>query len=257
MKAEVVPLLLKTFPAAHARRRTIHTAGWGETQIQEAITAVESSLPDGVTLAYLPSLGTVRVRITVAGGELMNMESVLERVDKDIRQCLPSDIIFGLDETDLVAATHDLLLASNATVSTAESCTGGKVAHMLIERAGASGFYLGGAVAYDNAVKTEMLGVNPGTIRKHGAVSEQTVREMVAGALKTFGSTYAIATSGIAGPGGGTPQKPVGTIWLAVGDANSTQTRLLSLARDRSTNIEYTAVAAVDALRRFVLQAGL
>ena len=121
-----------------------------------------------------------------------------------------------------------------------------------VEQAGASAFYVGSTIAYDNAVKVKELKVSAEVLAAHGAVSEEVVKEMVAGALRKYGTTYAVATSGIAGPSGGTPDKPVGTIWIAAGDAAAVRTRRLSLGRNRTTNIDYTAVAAIDLLRRLV-----
>ncbi len=249
LSAEVVPLLLERFAAAPATRVTIHTAGWGESQIEDALQPVLRSLPPHFSIAYLPSLGTVRLRLTGFGESKTSLEEVkLRLVD-----CLPPALIVGYEDKSLLPVVHQLLIERQATLALAESCTGGALGHLIVEQMGASAYYLGGIIAYDNGVKEQQLGVNPQLIDQYGAVSEQVVRAMVAGALKSFGSTYALATSGIAGPTGGSPNKPVGTIWIAAGDSTTIIARRLSLGRDRASNIEYTAVATVDLLRRLIL----
>ena len=253
----VVPRLLDRFPASPRRQLTLHTAGWGETQIEEAIRDVVAGLPPHVSVAYLPGLGSVRVRLNAAGEDATALDAELDGLAARVESLLPPGLVFGRGDTDLVRHLHELLRERGATVATAESCTGGRLAHVLTEVAGASAVFPGGVVAYANEVKESRLGVSAATLRAHGAVSEPCVIEMARGARVAFGATYALATSGIAGPGGGTPDKPVGTIWLAAaGPDGQVATRLLHRGRDRETNIAYAANAAVDLLRRMLVEGG-
>ena len=151
------------------------------------------------------------------------------------------------------AALGELLISKGLTVATAESCTGGLVAHRITSVSGSSAYFQGSVVAYANEIKRNVLGVKPKTLDEFRAVSEQTVIEMVQGVLKVMQTDYAIAVSGIAGPTGGTPDKPVGTIWVAVGNKNEVQTHKLQLSKDRMKNIEYTVVFALNFLRKMII----
>jgi PncC family amidohydrolase len=151
----------------------------------------------------------------------------------------------------LETAIGKLLKEKNLTLSTAESCTGGYLAHLITSVPGASAYFAGSVISYSNAVKMNQLNVREETLREHGAVSEQTVREMVAGALDLLKTDLAIAVSGIAGPDGGTPEKPVGTVWIAVGNGSAIETRMLKLGKDRMRNIQYSAIHALNMLRLF------
>lgn len=256
MSAEVVPRLLERFPTAPRRQLTLHTAGWGETQIEQAIAEVTAALPPHVKVAYLPGLGSVRLRLNAEGDDAAALDAELEAYAARVESLLPPGLVFGRGETDLVRSLHDLLLARDATVATAESCTGGRLAHIITEVPGASRVFPGGVVAYDNRVKIDRLGVAPSTLDEFGAVSEEVVVELARGVRERIGATYGLATSGIAGPGGGSAEKPVGTIWLAAaGPGGALRTRLLHRGRDRETNIAYSANAAVDLLRRLVAEA--
>ena len=254
MRAEVIPRLLAHAPAAPRRHLTLHTAGWGETQIEQAISGLVAELPAHVKVAYLPGLGSVRIRLDAEGDDPEALDRQLAGYAREVERLLPPGLVFGRGETDMVRRLHELLLERSATLATAESCTGGRLAHVLTEVPGASAVFPGGIVAYANAVKRDQLGVRADTLAAHGAVSEQTVVEMARGVRERLGSTYGVATSGVAGPGGGTPDKPVGTIWLAAaGPDGALRTRLLHRGRDRETNIAYAANAAVDLVRRLVL----
>jgi len=255
MEAEVVPRLLPMISSKVRKEITIHTAGWGETQIATAIQEVEQQLPTHIKLAYLPSLGSVRVRINAEGDQAAELQKELEKVKLSIVDLLPEDLIFGYGNTSLVQVLQDILLKRNLKLVTAESCTGGKVASLITELPGASQVYFGSVLAYDNSVKKKVLGVPDLIFEDFGAVSEQAVRAMVEGVLPLLGGDVAIATSGIAGPGGGTPEKPVGTIWVAVGSRDQIITRKLAFRHDRKTNIARTANTAIDMLRRFLLKA--
>ena len=172
------------------------------------------------------------------------MSQIEERIPK---------LIFGYDQTTLAESLQNLLIEKGLTLSTAESCTGGYLAHQLTLVPGSSKYYMGSIVAYDYTPKKELLNVKSSTLENTGAVSEETVTEMLKGLLDKFNTDLGVAISGIAGPGGGTPEKPVGTIWLAYGSRQEIKTKKLQVAKDRELNIKYTAVAAMNRLRKFVL----
>ena len=191
--------------------RTILLAGIPESTLAIRIEAWEDALPKTMHLAYLPKDGTIRLRLSSYG------EATAEEMDEQIAALLPliNDYIIALDDKPLEAILGELLKQKNATIATAESCTGGRLAAALNALPGSSSYYLGSVVAYANDVKQQVLGVDQDTLAQHGAVSEQTVREMAEGVRRLMHTDYAIATSGIAGPDGGTEDKPVGTVWIA------------------------------------------
>jgi nicotinamide-nucleotide amidase len=164
------------------------------------------------------------------------------------------DLIYGQDDESLEKAIGHLLVEHQLTLGTAESCTGGYLAHLITTVPGSSAYFKGSVVAYSNEVKQSILGVKGNTLEQHGAVSEQTVTEMVSGALRVLQTDLAIAISGVAGPGGGSPEKPVGTIWLAVGNDRETHTFKLQAGKNRLKNIEYSGNIALNLIRKFVLQ---
>ena len=191
--------------------RTILLAGIPESTLAIRIEAWEDALPKTMHLAYLPKDGTIRLRLSTYG------EATAEEMDEQIAALLPliNDYIIALEDKPLEAILGELLKQKNATIATAESCTGGRLAAALNALPGSSSYYLGSVVAYANDVKQQVLGVEQDTLAQHGAVSEQTVREMAEGVRRLMHTDYAIATSGIAGPDGGTEDKPVGTVWIA------------------------------------------
>lgn len=252
MEFEVLPRLKDAFPVTPVVHRTIQTWGEGETVVAERIKDFENNLPPHIKLAYLPDYSQVRLRLSGTGSDEAALTQEVEMYKNALLVLIP-DIVFGFEEDTLSIAVGRMLKSRGKTLSTAESCTGGYLAHLLTLEAGASDYFLGSIVAYANDVKINVLDVNPGTIELHGAVSEQTVIEMVKGALKHTGSDYAIATSGIAGPGGGTPEKPVGTIWVAAGNREKVVTHCYHLFRDRFNNIRYTTSGALNLLRKFLL----
>ncbi len=251
---EIIPRLLGRFSAKPAKRVTIQTAGMGETELSTAIEDIERDLPPTARIAYLPSLGTVRLRLNVEGDDEATVAAEMAQLQRRIVERIKPGAIFGYGDTDLVGALHEALLARGLTLGTAESCTGGRMAAKVTARAGSSAIYRGSVVAYENALKTKLLGVTEATLAEHGAVSEPVVTQMIRGAIELLGCDVAIAASGIAGPTGGTADKPVGTIWIACGSAEEVVTRRLTLGRDRASNLERTANAGFDLLRRFLVK---
>lgn len=253
MENAVIPKLQLQFPGSPIAHRTILTVGEGESRIAARIHDFEEALPSNIKLAYLPGLGRVRLRLTGRGGKQENLEQTLDQETQKLKAIIP-ELVFGEGQLQLEEAIGQLLLERKLTIATAESCTGGYIAHLLTSIAGSSRYFRGSIIAYDNAVKLKQLKVNPQTLEEQGAVSEATVKEMVAGALQSLETDIAIAISGIAGPGGGTPEKPVGTVWIAVGDGKHTETYRLSAGKDRIKNIQYAAIYALDQIRKFLLK---
>jgi len=253
MEYEVLPKLKARFPMMPIQHRTIMTVGAGESMIAERIASVEEGLPAHIKLAFLPNLGQVRLRLSGRGGDEATLSQELDRWVKEIEELIP-ELIYGYDEHKLQAAVGDLLKERSLTLSTAESCTGGYLAHLITSISGSSAYFQGSVIAYANEVKTKQLGVSSSTLEEHGAVSEETVKEMVQGLLGLLETDIGIAISGIAGPTGGTADKPVGTIWLAVGNQEAIHTKKLQLTKDREKNIQYTAVVGLNMIRRFVIK---
>jgi len=250
VKNEVVPRLVAgNTDATRQRSLTILTAGEGESTIAEMIEAVEDSLPAHMSLDYLPNLGTVRLRLTTRGTDETVMQAELTDY-KDRIEAIIGYTVYGYGKEDLALAVQRRMQEKNLTLATAESCTGGSIAGMITRHPGSSGHFLGGIVAYDNAVKESMLGVPEPLLKQHGAVSQPVVEAMAEGARKALKADYAIATSGVAGPGGGTEAKPVGTIWIAVAGPGGVKSRLLRAGKDRKRNVTYTVHQALESLRR-------
>ncbi|MEM9835389.1 MAG: competence/damage-inducible protein A [Bacteroidota bacterium] len=252
---EVVPRVSAMGAAANGRQLlrsiTILTAGAGESTIAEEIAEIEDQLPAHMSLAYLPNLGTVRLRLSARGTDEDQLQQDLNQERAKIETVI-GRYVYGHGSKTLAEAIGECINEEGYTIGTAESCTGGRIAQMITTVPGASAYYHGSVIAYDNDVKMEVLKVKKKTLKAHGAVSEEVIQEMVSGGLKVLGTDLVVATTGIAGPGGGTEQKPVGTIWIAVGNQDRTMTRLLKAGKDRERNITYTAFQALDLVRRFV-----
>ncbi len=253
MAYEVLPKLQQTFPGKPIFHRTILTVGEGESRIAAKIATIESNLPSHIKLAYLPGLGRVRLRLTASGKTNEQLEQDLEAQVQAIQQILP-ELIYGYEKEPLESAIGHLLKARGLTVGTAESCTGGLLGHQISSVSGASSYFEGSIVAYSYRLKEILLGVLPDTLLQCGAVSEETVLEMAKGAIAALGTDIAISISGIAGPTGGTTDKPVGTIWLAIADKEQTETLKLQLGKDRQRNVQYTCVAGLNLIRQFLLK---
>lgn len=253
MTHEVIPRLQDKFPVQAIFHHTWMTAGEGESRIADRLEDIEDNLPAHIKLAYLPNLGYVRVRLsgTAMDAEVLKQD-VMEQAER-IRERL-GDLIYGHNDEPLEENLGSLLRDRKLTLTTAESCTGGYVAHLITSIAGSSDYFKGSVVAYANEVKQQLLNVKAETLARHGAVSEETVREMVNGALKLMKTDLAVSISGIAGPGGGTPDKPVGTIWMAVGNTDQTEVFKLKAGKDRLKNIEYAGNMALNMVRKFVLK---
>jgi len=249
---EVIPFLLKEFEMPAIVHRTAFTAGQGESQIAELLKEFEPSLPEHIKLAYLPNYGMVKLRLTAKGNTKAEVEKELLPYFEKLQELVKDFLVTNEDE-GLEVVIGKILKARGKTMATAESCTGGYIAHLISSIAGASAYYKGTVVSYANEVKQNVLDVKPETLASVGAVSKETVTEMVAGAIEKLGVDFAVATSGIMGPDGGTDEKPVGTVWIAAGDKDKVETLKLNLRFDRQRNIGMTAANALNFLRKFIL----
>jgi nicotinamide-nucleotide amidase len=252
MTDDVLPTLRQRFQLPYIAHRTLLTAGIGESFLAEHIKTFEEALPPSIKLAYLPNYGMVRLRLTIRGEDGASADSLLQQ-QFDTLKGLVAEWMVTDEDIAIQEAVGRQLLAAGKTLGTAESCTGGDIAHLITTIPGSSRYYKGSVVSYANEVKMHTLGVSPDTLAAHGAVSEETVREMVRGALAELDTDYAIATSGIMGPDGGSPEKPVGTVWIAVGDRQNILAQKFSFRFDRVRNIELTATNALNQLRKFML----
>ena len=249
---EVIPVLLKEFTMPAIVHRTAFTAGQGESMIAELLLDFEASLPSHIKLAYLPNYGMVKLRLTATGIIKEEIENELTPYFEKLQELVSEWLVTNQDE-GLEIVIGKILKANGKTMATAESCTGGYIASLITSIAGSSAYYKGSVVSYANEVKENILGVKHETLTSTGAVSEQTVAEMVKGAIAKLNVDYALATSGIMGPDGGTEEKPVGTVWIAVGNKEKTETLKLNLRFDRQRNIAMTATNALNFLRKFIL----
>lgn len=232
-------------------KRTIRTVGKGESQIASDIEDILEQLPSHLKLAYLPGLGQVRIRLSGWGENEESIKREIEAALGKISERL-GNLVFGYDDDTLESVVGELLVHHGLTIAFAESCTGGYLSHLITSVPGSSRYMEGSFVTYSYELKEKLLNVNPQTLAKHGAVSEETVIEMVQGCRNTTNSNIAISISGIAGPGGGTIDKPVGTIWLAIANETKQRTLRLSLGKYRKKNIQYTSVHALNLLRKFL-----
>ena len=249
MKNEVFPAIQKRWQLPVIFHRTIKTAGIGESYLHDLIHDWEKNLPEHIKLAYLPTFSQVKLRLTSSGSHLEELQTDTER---EIEKVIPliGKYIYGYDNDTLESSIGVLLNHYNYKIATAESCTGGHTAHLLTSVPGSSHYYKGSVIAYANEVKINELQVNNEDLEVSGAVSEAVVTQMVKGVCLKMGVETAVATSGIAGPDGGTTEKPVGTIWIASCVKGDVKTRLLNLGpRDRSTIINISSLAALNLLR--------
>ncbi len=252
METEVLPRLVNHFKLPVIVHQLVKTVGIGESYLSDLIQDWELQLPAHIKLAYLPSLGIVKLRLTGFGDSAENLH---QQISAEYAKVMPliKSYVFGYEKDELADVVGKLLVSKQATLSLAESCTGGYLASQFTQQAGCSAYFLGGVLAYANDVKMNQLGVSAQILNDEGAVSEACIRAMATGVRELNGSEYALATSGIAGPDGGTSEKPVGTIWIALAHPTGVITRKLTLGGTRIQNIHLTSLTAINLLRRFLL----
>ena len=255
VESSVIPKLIPLFDPPVIYHRIIRTCGLGESWLADTIKEWEKQLPPNMRLAYLPGLGEVKLRITAFGD---NRESLMEEVEEQSRKLLPliQKWVYGFDSDSLSRAVGQLLLKEKKTVGVSESCTGGYVSYLLTSEPGSSAYFTGSVVAYSNEIKESALGVQKDSLISFGAVSEQSAAEMAKGAIKALNTDYGLSATGIAGPGGGTPEKPVGLVWIAISNGTHTITKKLNLTKERDTNIRYTATALLNLFRQTLAENG-
>jgi nicotinamide-nucleotide amidase len=249
---EVVPHILRSFSLPAIVHKTVFTAGQGESMIAELLKDFEPSLPPHIKLAYLPNYGMVKLRLTSQGNNKEEVEKELAPYFEQM-QVLVKEFLVSNEDEGLETVIGKILKEKNKTMGTAESCTGGYIAHLITSVPGSSAYYNGSIVSYSYEAKENLLEVKHETLEAFGAVSEETVKEMAQGAIKALQVDYVLAVSGIMGPDGGMEEKPVGTVWMAVGSKNKIETLKLNLRFDRRRNIEMTAAYALNFLRKFIL----
>ncbi len=252
METDVIPMLLGKFRFPAIIHRTLLTAGVGESFLAEHIKDFEASLPEHIRLAYLPNYGMVRLRLTATGAEKEQTERDVQTRFETLQSLVKEYMVTNEDEP-IEKTTGRILEANNKTMCTAESCTGGYIAHLITSIPGSSAFYKGSVVSYANEIKKDLLGVEAETLQRVGAVSEEVVIQMAKGALAAMKTDYAIAVSGIMGPDGGSAEKPVGTVWVAIGSNQKVEAHKLSFRFDRMRNIQLTTANALNLLRKFIL----
>jgi nicotinamide-nucleotide amidase len=253
MTDHVLPRLAKKYQLPVIYHKVIRTIGLGESFLAEKISDWEKSLPPHIKLAYLPSLGEVKLRLTCFGDSLPTLESEAGSLIEKLKDIVGQNI-YGYGEEPIEVAIGKLLREKKLTLSIAESCTGGYLSHLITSVPGSSEYFMGSMVPYAYEIKMRQLGVKPETLEKYGAVSEPTIIEMANIVRAKFSTDIGVATSGIAGPGGATPDKPVGTVWIAYSDKHQTITKKLQLSKDRMINIRLASMGVLNLIRQSIPQ---
>ncbi|MEX2234838.1 MAG: competence/damage-inducible protein A [Cyclobacteriaceae bacterium] len=248
MSEIIIPKLRQTYKTQSIIHSIIRTVGIGESFLAEKISSWEQSLPPHIRLAYLPGYGEVKLRLTGFGTDREVLNTELTALVENIKP-LAGEYIYGFGDDPLEVVVGHLLRSKKLTLSITESCTGGYLSHLITSIPGSSDYFSGAMIAYSNEIKIKDLGVNVKTLEQHGAVSEATIKEMANLVRSKFNTDIGVATSGIAGPGGGTPDKPVGTVWIAYADSNQTIARKLQLSKDRLINIKISSIQALNLIR--------
>jgi len=237
MRGEILPRLQTFFhPADTILHRTFWVKNYGESLLAMHLETFENELPAAIKLAYLPTSGLIRLRLTGKGTDSKALSMQMDTQREKLLACLENEIVSEIDE-DLENILDKQLREKNLTLALAESCTGGKLASLFTAIPGCSSYFKGGIVCYSNEIKQHLLGVDPSLLNQYGAVSQQVVEAMATGAYRNFNTDCVIAVSGIAGPDGGTPEKPVGTVWIAVAYKNRIQSQLFHFSQNRESNI--------------------
>jgi nicotinamide-nucleotide amidase len=249
---KVMPIILEKYQLGVIVHRTLLTAGIGESFLAEIIQDFEKNLPANIKLAYLPSYGMVRLRLTGKSDDATSLNSHLDLLFEALKEHVKEFIVTDKDEPIEVVVGR-LLKDQNQTVSTAESCTGGFIGHLLSKHAGSSTFFTGSILSYDNRIKTEFLDVPINILKTVGAVSKEAVEQMAVAIRAKMSTDYGISVSGIMGPSGQTDEKPLGMVWIGVANKEKVVSKVFYLRFDRQKNIEVTATQAINLLRLLII----
>lgn len=253
MQEQVLPRLKNRFPLPHIVHRTILTQGIGESFLAEMISEWENKLrKEGLSLAYLPSPGIVKLRITARGEEKKILEKKIRSLEEELIPLI-QDYVFGFEKDTLESIVGKILKEKKQTLSTAESCTGGYIAHKITSVSGSSDYFMGSVISYANRIKTDELKVNENDLKENGAVSKEVVEQMAVGIQKKFKTDYSISVSGVTGPDGGSAEKPVGTVWIAIAYPGGVSSKKYLFETDRMRNIHRTYLTAVNMLRKVLI----
>ena len=253
MQEKVLPMLSEKFSGGVVVHRTLLTAGLGESFLAEMIQDIELSLPAHIKLAYLPNYGMVRLRLSGWGNDVTSLTEEIVTFFSLLKERVKEYLIID-EDIPLERAIGKLLVAQKATVATAESCTGGYIAHLLTSHAGASAFFKGSVICYDNEIKKQLLGVTEACLQQFGAVSSPTVEQMATAVRELLQVDYALAVSGIMGPDGGSPEKPLGLVWVAIAGPKGVKTQELRFRFTRKRNIELTAAHTLRLLHAAIVE---
>jgi nicotinamide-nucleotide amidase len=253
MDNEVLPRLKVHFNAPTIYHRVVRTIGIGESFLAEKIEDWEDNLPQEIKLAYLPGNGQVKLRLTGIGDELSYLKQLVQAEVEKLEKYIP-EYIYSTKNQEMPEVVGELLIEQKKTIAVAESCTGGYLAHLISEIPGCSRYFMGSITSYDNSIKIGELGVSPQTLAQFGAVSEQTATEMAEGIRQKMNVDFALATTGVAGPTGGSEEKPVGTVWIACAGPKGTVTQKLQLTTQRGTNIRWASYLTLNLLRKELIK---
>ncbi len=253
MQKHVIPGIIDHFNRPFIKYRLVMTFGTFEAHLAEILEDFEKEMPSSVRLAYLPTSGLIKLRLTVRGEDEKETDRILNEQIAKLYKIIP-EYIYGLDGISLEEVIGNILREKKLKVGIAESCTGGNISRMITSVPGSSDYYTGSMIAYDNRLKIKELGVSPDALKNYGAVSEEVALQMARGVREKFGTDYGISTTGIAGPGGGTEEKPVGTVWIAVSSKYGVYAERHNYAFTRSNNIRRASLAAMNMLRKKVIE---
>lgn len=253
MQQSILPRLQQQFKLPIILHQHILTAAMPESLLAERLKEFTEQLPPQLKLAYLPSLGFVKLRLSARGDHVEELQKILNQQIEKLNSLI-GKYIYGYNDDVFEEVIGRMLRKKQLTLSTAESCTGGYIAHRITSIPGSSDYFIGSVISYSNEVKKQLLHVHEETLQTHGAVSEQTVKEMLVGVIRLLGTDLGIAVSGIAGPDGGTTAKPVGTVWIAVGNDKGIKCREIRLPGNRLQVIQLTSVTALEMLRRYLME---
>jgi len=251
MNLEIIPRLQKYFQTPALHHKTVQVYGYGESALALEIADWENELPENVSLAYLPNYGIVKLRLSGTSNDILALEFIINQQIGKLSQILGSSIV-AYEDIPIAELVGNLLITKGLMVATAESCTGGNIAHQFTMIPGSSAFYKGSVVAYSNEIKTNVLQISAEDVEKYGAVSQIVVIQMAENVRKLLKTDVAIATSGIAGPTGGTADKPIGTVWIAICSEEKTVSREFHFGSLREQNIERATQAALLMLKEIL-----